>query len=245
MLTQYRLSLVQEGGAAPRQEWGYRLYAALLEKAPPDFASAVHEEIVTPVSQFFRADADGAMVWTVNLLGEESEGALSEALETLSAVTLEKDRVRLRVLRRQRVTVSGVDELFALSGEKGGVHRLCFRTSTAFKSRGQYLNLPTSRLIVQSLIKKWNGCLVSCPIEDEDGEGIETIAAGLRCRSFRLRDRVYYLKGNSIPGFVGELTMENHLKGFHREFADAMLYFTAFAGVGIKTGLGMGGVEHL
>ena len=48
--------------------------------------------------------------------------------------------------------------------------RIEFLTPTAFKSRGQYLNLPTTRLVLQSLIRKWNGSVTECPIEDEDGE---------------------------------------------------------------------------
>ena len=55
----------------------------------------------------------------------------------------------------------------------------------------------------------------------------------------------YVLKGSPIPGFVGELTLENRLEGFHRELADALLCFAPFSGVGIKTTLGMGGVEHM
>ena len=141
-------------------------------------------------------------------------------------------------------SVRDVDDLFALSARQDGFHVLRFQTPTAFKSQGQYLNLPTSRLIVQSLLQKWNGCFPDCPIEDEDGQGMETIAAGLRCRRFRLRDQMYYLKGNSIPGFVGEMTLENRLSGFHRELADALLLFSGYSGVGIKTALGMGGVMH-
>lgn len=44
---------------------------------------------------------------------------------------------------------------------------------------------------------------------------------------------------------VGDLTLENRLGGFHRELAEALLSFADFAGVGIKTTLGMGGVEHI
>ena len=98
---------------------------------------------------------------------------------------------------------------------------------------------------MQSLIKKWNGCILDCPIEDEDGQGLEALAAGLRPRSFRLYSRDYVLKGSPIPGVVGELTLENRLEGFHRELADALLCFAPFSGVGIKTTLGMGGVEHM
>lgn len=59
----------------------------------------------------------------------------------------------------------------------------------------------------------------------------------------RLRDRTYYLKGRAIPGFTVELTLDNRLGGFHRQLTDALLLFSAYAGIGIKTALGMGGVE--
>ena len=119
-----------------------------------------------------------------------------------------------------------------------------FRTASAFKSRGKYQVLPTSRLILQNLIQKWNGSFPDCPIEDEDGQGMEAMADGLLYRRFQLYDRTYFLKGNAVPGFVGTVTLENCLSGFHRELADALLTFAGYAGVGIKTSLGMGGVIH-
>lgn len=73
---------------------------------------------------------------------------------------------------------------------------------------------------------------------------MEAMAVGLLCRRFQLRDRTFFLKGNAIPGFVGEMTLDNRLSGFHRELAGALLTFAGYAGVGIKTSLGMGGVEH-
>lgn len=243
MLTQYRLTMRPEQPCSPRPEWGYRLYAALLAEAPDSFGAGVHQDAVTPLSQFLTVGSD-AVIWTVNLLGGESEESLSALLDRQDALYLKKDRVRLTVTDRRRDTIRDVDGLFARAAGKSGCHLLQFQTAAAFKSQGQYLNLPTARLIVQSLLKKWNGCFPECPIEDEDGQGMEALAAGLRCRRFQLRDRMYYLKGSSIPGFVGELTLENRLSGFHRELADALLLFSGYSGVGIKTALGMGGVRH-
>lgn len=242
MLTQYQLTLAPDKSCRPRPEWGYRLYAALLEEASASFGDRVHRDAVTPVSQFL-AVRSGTLLWTVSLLGGDSESALCPVLERAEGFYLQKDGVALSVQDRRVRTVTDVDGLLALGAAHSGDHRLCFCTATAFKSQGQYLNLPTSRLIVQSLIKKWNGCFPDCPIEDDGGEGMEALAAGLRCRQFRLRDRMYYLKGSSIPGFVGELTLENRLTGFHRQLAGALLLFSAYAGVGIKTTLGMGGVQ--
>ena len=243
MMTRYEITLRPDRPCIPRPEWGYRLYAALLEEAPEQFGSDVHRDTVTPLSQFLTVGKD-MVTWTVNLLGEETEHSLSLLLEQQRSVWLKKDRLRLNVTDFRSESVRDVDNLFALSARQNGFHVLRFQTPTAFKSQGQYLNLPTSRLIVQSLLQKWNGCFPDCPIEDEDGQGMETIAAGLRCRRFQLKDRMYYLKGSSIPGFVGEMTLENRLSGFHRELADALLLFSGYSGIGIKTALGMGGVRH-
>ena len=242
MLTQYLLTLFPDRPCHPRPEWGYRLYAALLEEAPSSFSSGVHEDMVTPVSQFVTAQ-DNSLLWIVNLLGRDSESALGPLLEQAMHFRLQKDNTVLFVQERRSWNIPDVDNLLTLGASHSRMHHLRFCTATAFKSRGQYLNLPTSRLIVQSLIKKWNGCFPDCPIEDADGEGMEAIAAGLRCRQFRLRDRTYFLKGSAIPGFVGELMLENRWGGFHRQLASALLLFSAYAGVGIKTTLGMGGVQ--
>ena len=244
MLTQYRLELHPDRPCRPRAEWGYRLYAALLEQMPAAFGTAAHQDGRTPISQHLTA-GDGALRWTVSLLGTACEAAASGALERLDRICLEKDGILLTVRNRQRSSVADVEALLTLASCESGLHTLGFRTATAFKSRGQYLNLPSARLIVQSLIQKWNGCIAECPIEDEDGQGTDALAAGLQLRSFRLQDRVYHLKGSPVPGFVGELTLENCLQGFPRQLADALLVFAEYAGVGIKTTLGMGGVERL
>ena len=242
MLTQYRLTLLPANPCRPRPEWGYRLYAALLAMAPAPFSVDVHEDGVTPVSQFLSRQGED-LIWTMNLLGEDCRAALSPILEETREFYLEKDKVNLRVVDRRRERVPDVEALLDMGAAHSGLHRLYFCTATGFKSRGRYLNLPTARLIVQSLIKKWNGSFPDCVVEDEDGEGLDALAGGLRCRDFRLQSRMFYLKGSSIPGFVGDLTLENRLSGFQRDLANALLLFSGYAGVGIKTTLGMGGVK--
>lgn len=241
MLTQYRLTLTADVPLKTSAEWGYRLYAALLAQAPADFGCMAHADRITPVSQYLSCDG-GLPVWTVSLLGSEAEAALGELLETKPRFWLEKHGLCLEVARRSRRSVADVEALFAQAEDHTGLHRLHFQTPTAFKSRGQYLTLPTARLLVQNLANKWNGCIPECPIEDTDGCGLDALAQGLVWSEFALRSENYYLKGQRIPGFVGSIGVENRLSGFHRQLADALLLFSSYAGVGIKTALGMGGV---
>jgi len=244
MLTQYRLTLRPEAGQPVPPETAYRLYAALLESSPSSFGEAAHRDAATPVSQFLVPGPEGTLLWTLNLLGRESEAALSPILETQEHYLLTRRGTLLRVLRREHQGLGGAEELLARASGCSGAHRLRFCTSTAFKSRGQYQNLPTPRLVIQSLLRKWNACLTDCPIEDEDGQGMEALAAGLTVSGFHLESRSYRLKGTVIPGFTGELTLDNRLTGFQRQLTDALLLFSGYSGIGIKTALGMGGVEE-
>ena len=243
MLTRYCLELTPDRPCSSRPEWAYRLYAALLERAPAEFGALVHEMRVSPISHYLDR-SNGRFYWNVTLLGEETEHALGALLEGTSQFYLEKDRVQLRAALKKRGSIASPDDIFRLAAAGTGRHILNFRTATAFKSRGRYQILVTERLILQSLIQKWNGCFPGCPIENEDGAGMDTISCGLQCRRLQLRDQTYFLKGNAIPGFVGTLTLDNRLSGFHRLLADALLHFAGYAGIGIKTSLGMGGVEH-
>lgn len=243
MLIRYTLRLRTDLRCHPDPAWSYRLYAALLEDAPAAFGVRAHRDAVTPVSQFLSVGETG-LIWYVTLLGEESRQALDPILAASTEFCLKRDRVTMYIVGRQREQIPDVETLFEKCADSSGRHRLQFCTPTAFKSRGQYRILPTTRLLLQSLFKKWNGCFPDCPIEDEDGEGMEAMADGLLCSRFALHDQMYHLKGKRIPGFVGSMTLENHLSGFQRELADALLLFAGYAGAGIKTTLGMGGVAH-
>lgn len=242
MLTKYRLRLNPETACHPRPEWAYRLYAALLEDVPPEFGLAVHKNDITPISQFLSIESEG-LYWTVSLLGEQTERHLSPLLEHKTQYFLKSSHAAFFVSEIEKLQFPDADALFERAASHGAPHRLRFCTATAFKSQGHYVILPTMRLIVQNLMKKWNGCFEdTCPIEDTDGQGMEALAAGLSCTGFQLQDTAFHLKGSTIPGFVGTMTIQNRLTGFHRELLNVLLHFADFSGIGIKTSLGMGGV---
>lgn len=72
MLTRYQLTLEPDRPCAIGPEWGYRLYAALLSQTPEGFGAALHQNAVTPLSQFVWAEKTGALHWTVSLLGRSA-----------------------------------------------------------------------------------------------------------------------------------------------------------------------------
>lgn len=241
MITQYRITLTPERAQRIEPEWGYHFYAALLSLLPEDIGDQIHAGSITPFSSYVTAQGNNVL-WQISLLGQESEAILSPVLEQQERYFLRRENQSLRVAKLQKQRIESVEELLALPE-----HRVCklhFVTPTAFKREKQYINLPSVPLIMRNLLKKWNGCFASeCPIEDEDGEGIEQIAAGLRIADYRLSGSGYFLKGQTIPGFTGEAVLKCRLDGFHLTAANLLLHFAPYAGIGIKTALGMGGVR--
>lgn len=246
MLKRYRLTMEPNRSAGPKPEWGYRLYAALLETVPPGFGDETHRDAPTPISQYISEISPRrcSLCWTVTLLGTCAASALSPVIESRDEYHLIKDGVRLTVVRRETESVLGADELLLKQNPADGRHILRLITATAFKSRGEYVTAPTTRLIIQSAINKWNACFTDCQIEDEDGEGLDTLAAGLELVGEHLTQCGYRLKGRIIPGVIGELTVLNNHTGFSRQLAAALLEFSGYSGIGIKTALGMGGAGY-
>lgn len=238
MPTQYSLTLTTDVRGGYRPEWAYRLYAALLKEAPAAYGEEVHVDGATPVRQFLLSGEE-ELIWTVNLLDESSERVLGPILEGKKEYDFPQEDAALRVIECRRKSVTDAAGLLKRGAAHSGTHRLHFRTATAFKSQKQYINLPTSRLMMQSLLRQWNKSFPEETIQEQ----AETLAAGIRIQRFWLKDEMYHIKGNAIPGFVGEMTAVNHLRGERCGQANALLLFAAYSGVGIKTTLGMGGVQ--
>ena len=240
MIVQHCLTL-QRPEATVYSDWAYQLYASLLSRVDSALAERLHEDGATPVRHYLRLTDDGsALRWRVTLFGGDCIDALSPLLERQNEFLLGiRGGMPLAVTGRSVRVLPYVSDF--LDTVTDGDVQLRFFKSTAFKSRGEYICLPTVRLIVQSLLRKWNACMGDELLLDEDETDI--LADGLSCRNYRLQGVPFRLKGNAIPGFVGAMTFENRLDGEAREHAALLLHFADYAGVGIKTALGMGGVE--
>lgn len=243
MMTRYQIELSHGVDCKLDIGWVYRLYAALLDQLPSEQAQQIHEAAVPPLGQFLKREA-GRWIWEIGLLGEQSKQFLSPILEQTTSYTLKGGSTELQAKILQKEAIADLEELLWIGRANGTQHQLYFHTPTAFKSKGEYLNLPTTRLLLQSLVKKWNGNFPEYQIEDTDEEGLDAISHGLSINWFSLRSQRFWLKGREITGFTGRVVLENKNKGFHWELANALLYFAQFSGIGVKTALGMGGVGY-
>jgi CRISPR-associated endoribonuclease Cas6 len=114
-------------------------------------------------------------------------------------------------------------------------------TPTSFKSGGEYLIYPTVRLLFQSLIKKYDA--VSEATEIYTPEVLRDLEENIAVIGYRLRSTFFGVEGVKVPAFVGELTIKIGGPQQLVNLAYMLLRFGTFSGAGIKTAMGMGGLE--
>ncbi len=239
MITQYRFAL--KGSNPLRSAAAYHLYAWLLAQLPCEFGDLLHEQGETPLSQFLYYDRQlQCMVWVVNLLGEETEQSLSAVLCRCPEIILREGRFIAQTLT---VTSFDTPEDFLICARKKPQLRLStlnIVTPAAFKQQGRYTIFPSERLLLQSLLMKWNRSFPDYPMEDEDA--LRMLEEGLHITDYRLRSVRYPLKQTKVAGFQGELRLEAKMSPPIAELWNILKEFSAYSGIGIKTTLGMGGV---
>lgn len=234
MVKEYLLTL------RPDKPWkgnlGYYLYGALMEKVPRSVGEQYHKDGFTPIRQYSYPIKEG-FLWRITLFGQ-AISVLEPFLTEGSLWHLRRENIKFTCVSLETSPVLEPEDFFQRTENK---NILQFHTAAAFKQRNQYQNLPNTQLIFQSLSRKWNEAFPTARIEDEDGEGIKTLAEGVYFKDYTLKQEKYPLKNQEISGFVGELELGFRLTGFHLTLSKVLLEFGHYSGVGIKTSLGMGG----
>ena len=240
MITQYKITFAT-GEHMLYVDSAYKLYAYLLEALDYEVAQWLHDEGSRGVTQYLLTDrTNGTCCWTINLLNDEVATLLCPVLEGLDRVCIEQHNFPVTGKAVRQVSM----EDLLLSGRQGVQNKsvLSFVTVTSFKHDGRYVIFPQERLILQSLIHRWNEVFPQCSLEDEDA--FQALLQGIHIVDYRLRSTRFRMKGVRIPGFMGTCTVEAKLALPLLEIWNTLLAFSEYAGVGMKTGLGMGAVER-
>ena len=240
MITQFVLTVEAVSGHPLYADAAYRIYAFLLEQLPEDEAFWLHEEGSRMVTQHLTfCKESGTYIWSVSLLSDAVHSVLSPVLEQLQEIQIENQRFPIRQRVCERV---GLEELLSNGRNNCGRRaQLLFQTVTSFKQNGRYVLFPQERLILQSLMMRWNEAFPMCPLDDEDA--FQAMLAGIHIGDYNLRSSRFLLKGVRVPGFVGSCRIDVKLALPLQELWHTLLAFADYAGIGIKTGLGMGGVR--
>ena len=245
MLMQVEIPIGIEAGEQLNYSVGSLLHGAMMEVIAQEDAERLHEMGLRPYSQGIYWDRKRNLtIWRFNVLNRTAH-------ETILLKLLKQEKLYLRH-RRQSIQLSKniiesktsyrmiADDIFKTSEAPSGAE-MEFLTPTSFKHDGRYVIWPELSLIWKSLMQRWNAFSPLTRIEEDN------LAARLAEESFisryNLHTQPYSLEGRNIYGFSGRITIRFSGNDMGKRVLGLLSAFASFAGIGIKTALGMGMVR--
>ena len=245
MLRQFEAELVLPAGERVSPAMGSVLHGALMERLPADVAEFLHTERLRPYSQSVRYEKEsGRTRWRIHTLTDELGQMFAALLSAGQEIFLRQKGYAVRVQDFRCVAETDeaaiADLYFLPEGAPRGAE-ITFCTTTAFKRDGQYVLLPEFYLIVQSLLARWS---IFCPRVRMDEDGLaQQLDAVCQISQYALRTAGFSVDGHMLRGFRGTLSVRFAGTDSMRRILGMLMEFAPYAGIGIKTALGMGAVR--
>ena len=221
---------------------GSLLQGYLMEQVPSAFAERAHESSFHPYGQYVTVNQDH-IFWHVGILTDAARDAIFPVLEKagLTEIHLSHQGETLKVIGRS-VKETTEAELIRkyYFGNVGRVLKIRFETPTSFKQGGGYMIYPTPRLIFQNLMNRFDLNSSESSIASEDL--VASFEEHIKVIGYKMKSTKFPLEGVTIPSFQGELTLLVTGPQQIVNLAWMLAAYGEYSGVGIKTGMGMGGM---
>lgn len=252
MLQTAKLSFTLPSSVRLTQAIGSIMQGVLMEHIDSDYAAYLHQQSLHPYSQYVQIfPKQHRLIWYVSALNTTaSQYIIAPLLNMDDTIYLRKKKTALTITERCLIRDTTYEKLCetyfsSLATSKKSVPALIqyrFLTSTAFKSRGDYLIYPELRAILSSLFKRWNAFSGLELLNDTDLLDILKTYT-FPVRSYHLSLRPFSLEGITLPAFQGTLSFSTGRNRTAQSILFLLSEYARFSGVGIKTAMGMGAVQ--
>ena len=240
MLT--RLEMKLQAPAPLSRNMASAFHGVLMEQIPSSYAEELHHSRLHPYAQHLEY-RQGDWYWIVTCTGREASDILiRDTLLHTDSFLLKKAGIPVQIVSRtcEERSLQNLSESFCF-GQSDRYAALCFLTPTAFKTAGRYLILPDLRCLYQSLMNKYDA---ACGTEQmADPETLEELTLQSEIVRYDLKSTIFPLEGSKVPGFYGTMTLRINGSQTMVNFANMLLAFGEYSGIGIKASLGMGAMQ--
>ncbi len=219
-------------------------HGALMELLPEEYAYELHASKLHPYTQHLEC-RENTWYWIITALNRKAvETILKEALWNIEQLELKKKQLVVKIVGKnyREMQYSKLIERF-YHEEHGNYLSIHFVSPTAFKQRGKYIFYPDIRCFFQSLMNKYDAASGENVMFDEDA--LEQICENAEIVRYDLKSVKFSLEGIRIPAFIGKVTIKITGTKTMADFANMLVEFGTYSGVGIKTALGMGSIRKL
>lgn len=218
-------------------------HGALMDVVDHEYADYLHSENIRPFSQSI-SKLNDKYIWTVNTCNARAKENIIDKLlsEKFNSLHLTHKDSDIEITEKICTTIS-YKELFEKNyfDSNSQSRTIVLKTPTSFKSNGRYINIPSVRLLFQSLINKYDACSDFTSVYDDNL--IEEFESNLMISRYFLRSAAFHLEGVSVPSFLGDITFRSFGSQKLTSLMNMLLEFGTYSGIGIKSALGMGACQ--
>lgn len=227
-------------------DFGYyqssNMQGILMENIDTSYATYLHEQRYNPYSQHL--EIGEKKYWVIKTLKKEAyEQVILPLLDVnFQDVELKKKNIHIKINKKE-VKIKPKKELLDkfYSNDVNRIINMELLTPTAFKSCGEYIIMPELRLIYQNLTNKYG---FSCEdMEMCDSDVLEELSSNSKIINYRLNSTFFQMEGVKIPSFRGKMGIKINGTDTMAKYARLLMEFGEYAGVGIKTAMGMGAMR--
>ena len=222
-------------------EIGSLLQGVMMGAIDGEYADQLHESNLHSYSQYITEGAEG-IEWTISVLDQEAKEKILQPLSELEHIALRHRNEKLDILERNIIEEDYrdlIEKYYMVDGDPY-IH-LRFVSPTSFKVQGEYSLYPTARLIFRNLINRYDEFSKDSKIYDRDL--LDYIDENVILTGYNMRSICFPLEGVNIPAFMGSIRYKVRGPRQMANILRLLAYFGEYSGVGIKTGIGMGGMK--
>ena len=248
-ITTFDITVKFETDLPIHQSMGSVFHGIIMQYIDTDYATELHRSQVHPYRQFvFFDDKSQSYIWRIITFSYTCETQIRFMLESLPNKVFVRQKQLYLGIVTMSISSTSHDALCELLlgpnlDDPADIQeiQINFKTCTSFKSQDAYQPFPDLERIFQSLLKRWNAF----------SETYTFTAPGLAkelCQAttlvdYRIQFKPYRVERTQIPAFIGYYTVRFKKNHSLAPLAMLLLFYSQFTGVGIKTALGMGGIQ--
>jgi CRISPR-associated endoribonuclease Cas6 len=224
---------------------GSLLHGYIMETIDPSYANVIHEKNLNPYTQcIYYSKEDNGYIWKITSLDGESHDKIilriKDKIHKGFYLKAKEQHYDIREIKKECYKEYR-DIVLSAYSQEAEFPSIRFLTPTSFKSQGEHVFFPTTRFIFQSIINKLSS--FSDEIDFDDKTLLKNIEDSCRIIRYDLKSTKFYLEKVRIDSFVGNVFIRASGPDAFRSLIKTILSMSSYTGIGIKTSIGMGGVE--
>lgn len=219
---------------------GSVMHGLLMELIPSNYAEYLHQQQLRPYSQSIYFDPNlQKVVWRICTLTDQAQLLLFSRLSLAQFMSenlyIKHKQISFKIININTIRQVDYNSLVRLSGKRKNINFI-LSSPTNFKRDGKYMEQINIEQILRSLWKRWHSCS-DLPLKPEQ---LDSCLQSSSIQKEILTPVNFGLESIKIPAYIGNLYLKLSGDTATIKTTNLLLNYAEFAGVGIKTALGMG-----